>query len=86
MNDILQALPQDQPAVYRIQVDGQIDERIWDWFEDMTISTENSADGKSVSSLVGPVADQAALHGLLSRIYTLGFLVISVSRVEPRAD
>lgn len=75
-------LPQDQPAVYRIQVDGTIDECISDWFEDMAITSEQKADGKPVTSLVGPVADQAALHGLLSRLYTLGFLVISVSRVE----
>jgi hypothetical protein len=82
MNEIKQHLPQDQSAVYRIQIDGQIDERLLDWFEEMTISSESSADGKSISTLVGPVADQAALHGLLSRIYTLGFLVISVTRVE----
>jgi hypothetical protein len=82
MNEIKQHLPQDQPAVYRIQIDGQIGERLLDWFEEMTISSESSADGKSISTLVGPVADQAALHGLLSRIYTLGFLVISVTRVE----
>jgi hypothetical protein len=82
MNEIKQHLPQDQPAVYRIQIDGQIDERLLDWFEEMTISSESNADGKSISTLVGPVTDQAALHGLLSRIYTLGFLVISVTRVE----
>lgn len=82
MTEIKQHLPQDQPAMYRIQVDGQIDERILDWFEDMTISSGKTADGKPISTLVGPVADQAALHGLLSRIYTLGFLVISVTRVE----
>ena len=82
MNGILQDLPQDQPAVYQIQVEGQIDARISDWFEEMTISTENRADGKAISTLVGPVADQAALHGLLSRIYTLGFLVISMTWVE----
>jgi hypothetical protein len=82
MNEIKQHLPQDQPAVYRIQIDGQIDERLLDWFEEMTISSESSADGKSISTLVGLVTDQAALHGLLSRIYTLGFLVVSVTRVE----
>jgi hypothetical protein len=81
MNEICQDLPQDQPVVYRIEVDGQVDEAIRDWFEDMAISIESKADGKPVSTLVGPVADQAALHGLLSRIYTLGFAVVSVTRV-----
>jgi hypothetical protein len=82
MNRTIQHLPQDQSAVYRIQVDGRIDERIGDWFEDMTLSTESRSDGKTIATLVGPVADQGALHGLLSRIYILDLLVISVTRVE----
>jgi hypothetical protein len=86
MNEICGEFPQDQPAVYQIQVDGRIDERRLDWFDDMTISSETRADGKAISTLVGSVADQAALHGLLNRIYILGFLVISVTRVEQSAD
>ena len=85
MNEIHQELPQDQPAVYRIQVDGRIDQRRLDWFDDMTISSENRADGKAISTLVGSLADQAALHGLLSRIYSLGYLVVSVTRLEEPA-
>jgi hypothetical protein len=82
MNDIIQHLSKDQPAIYRIEMDGNIDQRILTWFDDMTLSTESSEEGKTISTLVGLVADQAALHGLLDRIYTLGFLVISVTRVE----
>jgi hypothetical protein len=82
MNDIIQHLSKDQPAIYRIEMDGNIDQRILTWFDDMTLSTESREEGKTTSTLVGLVADQAALHGLLNRIYTLGFLVISVTRVE----
>jgi hypothetical protein len=82
MNDIIQHLSKDQPAMYRIEMDGNIDQRILTWFDDMSISTESREEGKTISTLVGLVADQAALHGLLNRIYTLGFLVISVTRVE----
>lgn len=82
MEIIKQRFPQDQPAMYRIQVDGKIDERLCEWFEDMTIANESGADGKPITILTGLVADQAALQGLLSRIYILGFLVISVTRVE----
>lgn len=82
MNEISQPIPKDQPALYRIQIDGKIDDRISNWFEDMTISTESRKDGKTFSTLSGVVPDQAALHGLLSRIYTLGLLVVSVVRVE----
>jgi hypothetical protein len=82
MNDIIQHLSKDQPAIYRIEMDGNIDQRILTWFDDMTLSTGSREEGKTTSILVGLVADQAALHGLLNRIYTLGFLVISVTRVE----
>jgi hypothetical protein len=82
MNDIIQHLSKDQPAIYRIELDGTIDQSILTWFDDMILSTESSEEGKTTSTLVGLIADQAALHGLLNRIYTLGFLVISVTRVE----
>jgi hypothetical protein len=82
MNDIIQNLSKDRPAIYRIEMDGYIDHRILTWFDDMTLSTESREEGKTISTLVGLLADQAALHGLLDRIYTLGFLVISVTRVE----
>jgi hypothetical protein len=82
MNDIIQHLSKDQPAIYRIELDGNIDQSILTWFDDMILSTESSEEGKTTSTLVGLVADQAALHGLLNRIYTLGFLVISVTRIE----
>lgn len=82
MNNTNQHLPQDQTDFYRVQVDGKIDERMQAWFEDLTISTETRTDGSTISTLVSLVADQAALHGLLNRIYTWGLLIISVTRVE----
>jgi hypothetical protein len=48
----------------------------------MTLTFEISADGSPVTTLTGAVADQAALHGLLSRISDLNLTLISVTRVE----
>jgi hypothetical protein len=84
MTNMSQHLPQDQPAVYRIQVEGRLDKQISSWFEDMHIAHEYAADGRAITTLVGAVADQAALHGLLSRLYSLDLLVISVTRVEKK--
>jgi hypothetical protein len=39
----------------------------------------NEANGEAV--LIGPVADQAALHGLLVRVRDLGLPLIAVTRV-----
>ena len=45
----------------------------------MTITLEDDGD----TLLTGPVADQAALHGLLRKVRDLGLPLVSVTRVEP---
>jgi hypothetical protein len=61
-----------------IRVEGILDERWSSWFDGLDIRS----DGDDVTVISGPVADQAALHGLLSRVHDLGLALISVRRVE----
>ncbi len=69
----------DRPAAYEIQVVGQVDPRWSDWFDGMTFS---STTGDSpVTTMTGLVADQAALRGLLTKIWNLNLTVISVLRM-----
>ena len=63
---------------YRIKLKGCLDPKWSDWFDQMVISTEG---GETI--LTGPVADQAALHGLLIRIRDLNLTLLSVERLEP---
>jgi hypothetical protein len=63
---------------YEIRVEGILDERWSSWFDGLDIRS----DGEDVTVISGPVADQAALHGLLSRVHDLGLVLISVRRVE----
>jgi hypothetical protein len=67
----------DQPAIYQIKVPGHLDERWCDWAGGMTIATGSEGDGSPVTTLTGSV-DQAALHGLLRRLYARGLPLISV--------
>ena len=62
---------------YRIKLKGCLDPKWSDWFEQMAISTEH---GNTI--LTGSVADQAALHGLLTRIRDLNLTLLSVERLE----
>ncbi len=64
--------------VYEVRVKGHLDRRWSKWFGGMAIIHE--AGGETI--LVGPVVDQAALHGLLTQINDLGLVLIAVRRVE----
>jgi hypothetical protein len=69
----------DQPMTYQIRIKGHLGPRWRDWFGGMTITLED--DGETL--LTGPVVDQAALHGLLTKVRDLGMPLISAIRVKP---
>jgi hypothetical protein len=70
-----------RPATYQIRVPGHLDESWSDWAGGMTITVESEGEGAPATILTGTV-DQAALHSLLRRIYSLGLPLISVICVE----
>jgi hypothetical protein len=82
MKQVNQKLTLDQPATYQIKVPGRLDERWSEWAGGMTITVESEGDGPPVTTLTGAVADQAALQGLLRRLYSLGLPLISVNWVD----
>ena len=70
-----------EEAMYRIQVQGWIDERWEDWFEGITLTHEGTQDDNPVTALTGLVADQAALRSLLARIWDMNLTLASVTRI-----
>ena len=76
-----QKLTLDRPATYQIKVPGELDESWSDWFWGVTVAVERGSDGLPVTILTGTV-DQAALHGMLRRLYSLGLPLLSVICVE----
>ena len=81
MKKIKQKLTLDRPATYQIKVPGVLDERWSDWDGEMTVTVESEGDGPPVTTLTGTV-DQAALQGILRRLYSLGLPLISVICVD----
>jgi hypothetical protein len=81
MEEAGRKLSLDRPATYQIRVPGHLDESWSDWVEGMTITIESEGEGSPVTTLTG-ILDQAALHGLLRRLYSLGLPLISVNWVE----
>ena len=82
MKEIKQKLTLDQPATYQIKVPGHLDESWSEWAGGMTITVTSEGDGSPVTILTGVVADQAALQGLLRRLYSLGLPLISVNWMD----
>ena len=70
--------------VYEIKIKGQLDSHWSEWFDGLAMTY----DGHGHTILSGPVADQAALHGLLNKIRDMNLVLISVNRIEsmPEAE
>jgi hypothetical protein len=66
-----------QSSVYRIRVRGTLDPEWSAWFEGMKVE---AVDG-STSTLTG-LRDQAALHGLLTKVRDLGLEIVSVETLD----
>jgi hypothetical protein len=74
-----------QVNTYLIKIRGQLSEDWSDWFGGLTITAETASDGVITTTLAGPLVDQAALHGVLSRLHDLNLTLISVDCLEPTA-
>jgi hypothetical protein len=81
VRDVKQGLTLDRPAVYEIKVPGELDESWTDWDGKMTVIVESRGEGPPVTTLIGTI-DQAALHSVLRRLYSLGLPLLSVICVE----
>jgi hypothetical protein len=68
-------------AIYEIQVRGHLDSRWSDWFGGFELMA-----GSEGTILTGSVPDQAALHGVLSKIVELGLIIIYVKHLNHKAD
>lgn len=64
-----------QPTIYEIRLKGHLNPQWAAWFEGLSITLEDNGE----TLLAGPVADQAALHGLLKKVRDLGLPLLSVN-------
>ena len=71
--------PHHSPGRYEIRLRGRLDSRWAAWFDGLSLS--NESDGTTI--IGGPVADQAALHGLLQKVRDLGLPLVSVTQIQP---
>lgn len=68
----------ENAKIFQIRVKGHLDSQWSDWFEGLTVTLDE--DGTTL--LIGPVVDDAALHGLLKKVRDSGLGLLSVNRNE----
>jgi hypothetical protein len=69
----------EEPPRYELRVKGVLDPGWSAWFEGLRVTSDQAGQ----TTIAGPVADQAALHGLLAKVRDLGLELLSVRRVDP---
>jgi hypothetical protein len=67
----------EMPGTYRIRVRGAIDPKWSDWLGGMKITNTEDL-GTRLTDLVGKVADQAALAGILNALYEMHLPLLRV--------
>ena len=68
-----------EPGQYEIRLKGHLEARWAAWFDGLSLIQES--DGTTL--IRGSVIDQAALHGLLSKVRDLGLPLVAVTQVDP---
>jgi hypothetical protein len=64
---------------YEIRVNGVLGSGWSAWFDGLQVTS----DDRGETAIAGPIADQAALHGLLAKIRDLGLELLEVHRTDP---
>jgi hypothetical protein len=72
------ATPADQAPLYQIRLKGHLGREWADWFGGMAVDLTEDGD----TLLTGPLADQAALHGLLRKVRDVGIPLVSVNEIH----
>jgi hypothetical protein len=67
---------------YEIRLQGHLDPQWSAWFDGLTIRHDCAGD----TVLYGPIADEAALHGVLTRVRDLAMPLLSLQRITTGGD
>ena len=71
-----------EPAMYRIRIQGILDKNWSDYYGGMTIEHEGDPKRDAMTILMGKLADQSALIGVLNALHDIGYPILSVEYLE----
>ena len=75
----------DQPAFYRIRVEGRLDPSWSDRMGGLAIEA-GGAESVPVTTLTGELIDQSALHGVLNALLELHLPILSTERLSTERE
>ena len=76
-----QKLNMHEPAVFRIRIQGELDESWTEYFGAQSSSVKADSAGNIVTIIISEPMDQAALIGLVNHLNGLGIPLVSVEPV-----
>jgi hypothetical protein len=76
--------PREDRQAYRIRVEGWLDQDWSDWLGDPVVALEPVAGGEPASMVTTALLDQAALRGLLCRLWDLNLVLVSVTSLQSK--
>lgn len=68
---------QQTGTYYAIRIREKLDEHWREWFDGMSMKSD--ADGTLIA---GVLPDQAALHGVIAKVYSLGLQLVAINQLE----
>ena len=69
-------------TVYRLRVEGRLDELAFDYVDDVTLALAIAPSGQTVTTLTCTLKDQESLVGLINLLHDFGLRLISVERIN----
>ena len=83
-SDASPGTPAPSGSVYRLRVEGRLDELAFDYVDDLTLALEFVPTRRTITTLTCELANQEALVGLINLLHEFGLRLVSVERLDPR--
>lgn len=71
---------------YRIVIQGKLNDSWSEWLGDVSLERINRMHDSNQTTILSEIPDQAALRGLLNKIWDLNLILISVNRQEKTSN
>ncbi len=70
-----------QSTYYEIRIEGELDRNWSEWFDGLEVTSQENGE----TLIAGLVPDQAALQGILTKVFNLRLPLLSLRRIQPRS-